>query len=169
DDCQECTSPWRSNGRAASVPMISSLRAFLNEVLFICLQSVIKSKTEECTPLNSRAPEYGGGSIGEDLRAEHDVGLGGVLRPVVADALETRDEHHSGATPARQDLRVVARAARHPQMAARRVALGRRLDLRLKPGIHRRRHGFGERRDRRAAWAGIISFLDQLMQCPVER
>ena len=63
--------------------------------------------------------------------------VAGVLRPVVADAVDARHEHHRGAHAAGQDLRVVAGAARHPHVQPRRVPLGRLLDQRLEAGVHR--------------------------------
>ena len=60
----------------------------------------------------------------------------GVLAPVMADAADRRHEHHRGGQLAREPLRVVAGAARHADVLARRVALGRRIERRHQPLVH---------------------------------
>ena len=48
------------------------------------------------------------GGVGKDLGAQHDVGVGSVLREVVADAADRGHEHHGRRQSPRQYLRVVA-------------------------------------------------------------
>ncbi len=109
------------------------------------------------------------GGVGEDLGAEHDIRLAGVLGPMVADAVDAGDEHHPGAQLVRDDLRVVAGAARHAQMRRRRVPLGGGLDRLLEHAVHRPRLDLRHRRDLGAARPGLIALGDHLVKRRLER
>ncbi len=77
--------------------------------------------------------------VDEDLRARDDVGVGGVLGPVVADAADRRHEQHGRGHDGREQLRVVAGAAGHANGSSAGKGLARGFDGVLEAGVHHAR------------------------------
>src|SRR5215470_1269619 len=67
--------------------------------------------------------DYSQDRIGENLRAEHDVLVTGILAPMMADATDRGHKQHGGRQLAREPLSVMPSAGWHADVLAGRAAL----------------------------------------------
>ena len=89
----------------------------------------------------------------KDFCAGDDVGIVGVLGPVVADAADRGHEQHGCGHDGCENLRVMAGAARHAQRFAGRNSCAGRLDRILESRIHHGRRAGADAFDRHATGA----------------